>query len=115
MRTIFSVLTWIAINFVLPAALVIIGVNIFLWGAGINFRIDPNSLTFLGIILVRLALPVTKPQPQLRMVPLADISEDDPELREFEQKLKGAINEARRQQQNKDKDDSSGPSDKGSS
>lgn len=107
-RTIFRVFSWVTLTFALPAWLFIFGMNIFLSGAGINFHIDHNSLTYLGLFIARLALPVTPPaEPTLNMLPLRRIEKDDPLMQEIEKAIQ------KQQEEDKKDDDSSGPSSSG--
>lgn len=107
-----SILFWIAVNFALPAFLFIIGINIFLDGAGIKFHVDHNSLTYLGLMLIRAGLPVTPPSPRINMLPLKRMDANDPFMKELEKALKEEL--ARQDNEDKKDDGSSGPSTPGS-
>ena len=82
-----TIIFWVAWTFALPAFLFIVGANFFLDGAGIKFHVDHNSLTYLGLMLIRAGLPVTPPSRPLSILPLQRLDADDPFMKELEKAL----------------------------
>lgn len=63
------------IIFLLPSLMFIIGGNIFLAGIDAKWSIPYNSLTFLGLWIIRAAMPVTPTSKPLNLIPLSQSGE----------------------------------------
>jgi hypothetical protein len=107
-RKFFSIMIWFALNFVLPAFLLVFGINLFLLGAGVHFHIDYNSFTILGLWIARAGLPVTPPSKPIKMMPLRTLDPNDPFSKELEKALKKELNRAH-QEKEEEHDGGSGP------
>ena len=106
-RKFFTIMIWFALNFALPAFLIIFGLNMFMLGTGIHYHIDYNSFTFLGLWIVRAGLPVTPPSKPIKMMPLKTLDPDDPFAKELESVLREQFRQAAKQR-TKPKDDQNG-------
>lgn len=122
---------WFFLLFLLPSLMIIVGGNIFLAGVGATWSIPYNSLTFLGLWVIRAALPVTPASKPFTLLPLGHNSKATPEeidalLKDIEKELdeeEQRIDQIHRdiadqtgwtKPEDKKDDGSSGPSDPGS-
>lgn len=72
MPTAIAILLYVAWRVLVPSFLMLWGVNFILWGLG-HDGLPLNSYTVLGVIMFRLALPVTRSEPaELKVIPLTD-------------------------------------------